>query len=225
MPRLVLSPYLKCQIDKLSESDGADFPSLTGDFSKMPPVPLVNLWPFFLSGWKYCMFSHADAFCSKRMVLLKWIVVRKRCWATPDVVRIFACWQSRWRYSGQGAMARWDCSPWKPAAFGKDHLNVKLLSNKYNWPALITLGIMCDCWPDALCVFNRSTRLHGYMSKLNTSLYLRFTFNSLLYIMYLLVCSFICLFNLIKCVLSFLNVFICLFIHSFIISFILIYFY
>ncbi len=109
--------------------------------------------------------------------------------------------------------------------FGKDHLNVKLLSNKYNWPALITLGIMCDCWPDALCVFNRSTRLHGYMSKLNTSLYLRFTLNSLLYIMYLLVCSFICLFNLIKCVLSFLNVFIFLFIHSFIISFILIYFY
>lgn len=135
MPRLVLSPYLKCQIDKLSESDGADLSSLTGDFSKMPPVLLVNLWPFFLSGWKYCMFSHADAFCSKRMVLLKWIVMRKRRWATPDVVRIFLCWQSRWRYSGQGAMARWDCSPWKPAvdraqksSVWKGSLNVKLFT-------------------------------------------------------------------------------------------------
>ncbi len=135
MPRLVLSPYLKCQIDKLSESDSADFSSLTGDFSKMPPVPPVNLWPFFLSGWKCCTFSHADVFCSKRMVLLKWIVVRKRRWATPDVVRVFLCWQTRWRYSGQGEMAHWDCSPWKPlliepkkAAFGKDHLNVKLFT-------------------------------------------------------------------------------------------------
>ncbi len=148
MPRLVLSPYLKCQIDKLSESDGADFPSLTGDFSKMPPVPLVNLWPFFLSGWKYCMFSHADAFCSKRMVLLKWIVVRKRRWATPDVVRIFACWQSRWRYSGQGAMARWDCSPWKPAAFGKDQAVIKQIQltssdNTRDHVWLLTRRIVC----------------------------------------------------------------------------------
>lgn len=42
-PQMVLSSYLKCQIDKLSECDGADFSSLTRDFSKMPPLSPVNL--------------------------------------------------------------------------------------------------------------------------------------------------------------------------------------
>ncbi len=135
MPRLVLSPYLKCQIDKLSESDSADFSSLTGDFSKMPPVPPVNLWPFFLSGWKCCTFSHADVF-----VRNEWSFWNESSWESDGephqmFVRVFLCWQTRWRYSGQGEMAHWDCSPWKPlliepkkAAFGKDHLNVKLFT-------------------------------------------------------------------------------------------------
>jgi len=56
---MVLSSYLKCQIDKLSECDGADFSSLTRDFSKMPPLSPVNLWPFFLfllDHWKYIVY-------------------------------------------------------------------------------------------------------------------------------------------------------------------------
>lgn len=67
------SSYLKCQVDKLSECDCADFSSLTGDFSKMPPVSPVNLWPFVISlldRWKYRPFLHANAFCSKRILSL-----------------------------------------------------------------------------------------------------------------------------------------------------------
>lgn len=65
-PRLVLNSYLKWQIDKVCERGAADFASLTGDFSKMPPVVLVNLWPFFRS------LLHADFSGSLEVLASLW---------------------------------------------------------------------------------------------------------------------------------------------------------